>query len=196
MTSKQVERIKTKIKRIKAELAADKKHWGGYYHDGRGLRYLPPALYVQIVDYTGGLRYINWFRKHFPDDSAYAKFFFECAIILFKTKRLKEAERKIFKTFFTNTYVLDKFFERPIIPIEKYEMSYGEEPAYCEHFPYTHKQDELADFSKWLQEYQKSDKFISLSTKLVAIFKRLKNEKDSETRSYLINQAYSLKKDL
>jgi len=37
MTPKQVERIKTKIKRIKAELAADKKHWGGYYHGGRGL---------------------------------------------------------------------------------------------------------------------------------------------------------------
>jgi len=85
MTPKQVERIKTKIKRIKAELAADKKHWGGYYHGGRGLWYLPPALYVQIADYTGGLRYINWFEKHFPDDSAYAKFFFECAIILFKT---------------------------------------------------------------------------------------------------------------
>ncbi len=103
MTPKQVERIKTKIKRIKAELAADKKHCGGYCHYGRGLRYVPPALYVQIADYTGGLRYINWFEKHFLDDSAYAKFFFECAIILFQTKRQKEAERKIVKTFLTNT---------------------------------------------------------------------------------------------
>ncbi len=59
MSPEQVERMQTKIKQIKAELAADKKHWGGYYHDGRGLRYLSPALYVQIADYTGGLPYIN-----------------------------------------------------------------------------------------------------------------------------------------
>ena len=44
MTPKQIERVKTKIKRIKAALAADKKHWGGFFHDGQGLRYIPPQL--------------------------------------------------------------------------------------------------------------------------------------------------------
>jgi len=44
MTPKQEERTRSKIKMIKAELAADKKRWGGYYDDSRGLRYLPPAL--------------------------------------------------------------------------------------------------------------------------------------------------------
>lgn len=38
MTTKQVERIKEKIKRLKAALARDKKQWGGYYHDGQGNR--------------------------------------------------------------------------------------------------------------------------------------------------------------
>jgi len=31
------------IKKIKAALSADKKYWGGHYHDGQGLRYIPPA---------------------------------------------------------------------------------------------------------------------------------------------------------
>ncbi|WP_241910479.1 hypothetical protein [Pseudotamlana carrageenivorans] len=89
MTPKQVERIQNKIKKIKKELAADKKHWGGYYHDGRGLRYLPPALYLKINDYTGALRYFNWFNKNFPEDSCYPIFMFEWTMTLFKRKKLK-----------------------------------------------------------------------------------------------------------
>jgi len=69
MTPKQQARLQNKIKKIKSALAADKKHWGGYYHDGGGLRYLPPGLYIQLEDYSGGLRYLNWFKKNFPDDA-------------------------------------------------------------------------------------------------------------------------------
>lgn len=35
MTPKQAEKIKKKIDAIKAALAADKKQWGGDYHDDR-----------------------------------------------------------------------------------------------------------------------------------------------------------------
>jgi hypothetical protein len=103
MTPKQAERIKTKIKRIKAELAADKKRWGGYYDDSRGLRYMPPRFYIQLGDYTGGLRYMNWFKKNFPNDSGFPVFLFEWTIILFKTGRLKEIAHKVFETFRRNT---------------------------------------------------------------------------------------------
>ena len=36
MTEKQIERIRTKIARVKSALAADKKCWGGYYGDSGG----------------------------------------------------------------------------------------------------------------------------------------------------------------
>ncbi len=85
MTPKQQERIKNKIQKVKAALSADKKHWGGQYHDGQGLRYF------------------NWFNKNFSDDSGYPDFLFEWTIILFKTGRLKEAEKKAFETFRSNT---------------------------------------------------------------------------------------------
>lgn len=64
MTPKQEERIKNKIKKVKAALSADKKRGGGQYHDGQGLRYYPPQLYIELKDYTGGLRYFNWFNKN------------------------------------------------------------------------------------------------------------------------------------
>lgn len=196
MTEKQQERIKTKIKSIKAALAADKKRWGGYYDDSRGLRYAPPRLYIQLGDFSGGLRYMNWFTKNFPDDSGYPDFLFEWTIILFKTRRLKEAEKKAFQTFCRNTYVFDKFFNNPIIPIDKYEGSNLEKAAFAESaFEYIHSQENLTDFSEWLSNFIKSEKFTHQSNKLIEINKRLNNEKDTETRWYLITAARKLEKE-
>jgi hypothetical protein len=193
MTEKQQERIKAKIKKIKAALAADKKRWGGYYDDSRGLRYTPPRLYIQLGDFSGGLRYMNWFTKNFPDDSCYPDFLFEWTIILFKTGRLKEAERKAFQAFCRNTYLFDKFFCKPIIPIDKWEGSNLEVAAFVNSsFDYIHSQDNLTDFSDWLDNFIKSEKFIQQSNKLIEVNRRLKNENDSETRWYLIRQARQL----
>ena len=99
MTPKQRERIQIKIAKIKKELAADKKRWGGFYDDSRGLRYLPPELYLKIQDYSGAQRYFNWFSKNFPEDSGYPVFLFEWAITLFKTGKIKNAEDKILETY-------------------------------------------------------------------------------------------------
>ena len=160
MTPKQQERIKTKIKKIKAALAADKKRWGGYYDDSRGLRYAPPRLYIQLGDYSGGLRYMNWFNKNFPDDGCYPHFLFEWTVILFKTGRLQEAEKKAFQTYCRNTYLFDKFFGNEIVPINKWEGSNLEIPAYAiSSFDYSQSQDNLIDFSAWLRHLIKTDKF-------------------------------------
>ena len=197
MTPRQQERIKNKIKKIKAALAADKKRWGGFYHDGQGLRYSPPGLYIQLGDFSGGLRYLNWFNKNFPDDSGYPDFLFEWTVILFKTGRLKEAEKKVFQTFTSNTYLLDKFLGRPVIPIDKWEGSNVEVIDFAlDHFDYTPKQENLSGFAEWLDEFTKTERFISLAAKYIDIQKRLKNEKDMETRHYLVMHADQLKNTL
>src|SRR3989338_1533576 len=106
MTEKQQERIRLKIKKIKSELAADKKRWGGFYDDSRGLRYLPLEYYIKLKDYSGGKRYINWFYKNFPDDGGFPEFLFESTIVLFYSKKHKEAKRKLFETFSLNIYII------------------------------------------------------------------------------------------
>ena len=99
MTPKQIERIQIKIATIKRALAADKRQWG-CYDDSRGLRYLPPALYLKLQDYKGAMRYFNWFHKIFDDDAGYPMFLFEWTITLFKNGKRKEAEKMALKTFF------------------------------------------------------------------------------------------------
>ena len=103
MTPKQAERIQEKITKMKKELAADKRRWGGFYDDSRGLRYLPPALYIKLGDYSGAKRYFNWFAKNFPDDMGYPVFLFEWTLTLFKTQKMAEAEQKAQETYRANT---------------------------------------------------------------------------------------------
>ncbi len=160
MTPKQIERIQKKIKKIKAEMAADKKRWGGVHDDSRGLRYLPPELYIKIEDYTGGLRYINWFDKNFPDDMGFPIFLFEWALILFKKNRIDEAEAKVIAVFNLNPYVLDTFLGNPI---EKFPINHWSPittPEYAgECLNYSHTQPNCIDFADWLQVFIQRAKF-------------------------------------
>ena len=192
MTEKQQERIRLKIKRIKSELAADKKRWGGFYDDSRGLRYLPLEYYIKLKDYSGGKRYINWFYKNFPDDDAFPEFLFECSIILFYSRKLKEAQRKLFETFTSNTYVIDKFFGNPIIPIDKYEGSNLDGIEYVNYFNYSSADEDLSEFTKWFTEAYNSDLFQSAANEFIDLQRQLKAADEYEKRVDLENKKRAL----
>jgi len=185
MTEKQQERIRLKIKKIKSELAADKKRWGGYYYNSRGLQYLPLEYYIKLKDYSGGKRYINWFYKNFPDESGFPEFLFECTIILFYSKELKAATRKLFETFSSNTYIIDKFLENKIRQIEKYEGSNIAGIDHLNHFNYTSSNEDLSEFTKWLAETYNSDLFKSVVNELINLQRQLKDEHNHEKRVVL-----------
>ena len=186
MTAQKEKSIRRKIDNIKAGLAADKKFWGGYHHDGKGLRYLPPQYYIQLQDYAGGLRYLRWFNRIFPRDAAYPDFFFEWAIILFKAGKKKEGKSMIFRTFFYNTYLLDWFFKLPVIPIEKEEYFIFEKPDYpVKHSIYSCADGQLEDFSLWLQQLYCGEEFREVKEAYINIQIRLKTETDSELVHYL-----------
>lgn len=173
MTPKQQERLQNKIKKIKAALAADKREWGGQYRDGQGRRYLPPTLYLQLGDYAGGLRYLNWFNKNFPDDSGYPDFLFEWTILLFKAGKLKQAEEKAFETFCGNTYLFDVFFDRPVRAMEKREFSNLETLTFAsQYFHYRSTQAHLEDFADWLRQLQATEKFSQACAKYLDVQKR------------------------
>ncbi|MAU15616.1 MAG: hypothetical protein CMH46_08770 [Muricauda sp.] len=159
MTPKQAERIQAKITKIKKELAADKRKWGGFYDDSRGLRYLPPALYIQLGDYSGAKRYFNWFAKNFPDDMGYPIFLFEWTLTLFKTKKTTLAEQKAKQTFRANTYLFHAFLQRPHHGHNIREWSNWESQELAADLQYSRNDRELADFAEWLEGFMDSEKF-------------------------------------
>ena len=191
MTLKEITKYKKYIADVKRSLATEKRKFGAY-DDSQGKRYYPPKAYVRLQDYKGGLTYLKWFQKNFPDDSGFPEFLFEWTIILFKTNKLKDAEKKAFETFCSNTYLFDKFFDKPIVPINKYECSNIDVPSYCDQLIYSSRQIDLADFSEWLIKYLTTEKFTTLSAKFIDISIRLKTESDYETRGYLLRQTRQL----
>jgi hypothetical protein len=192
MTPKQIERIQLKIKSLKAALARDKRQWGGDYHDGQGIRYLIPRLYIQIENYKSGQRYFNWFEKNFPDDSGYPDFLFEWTIVLFQNDKLKLAEKKLFETYCSNIYVIDKFLGREIKPIDKWEGSNLEMSSFTDYFKYSMKDNNLTIFSEWLKGFIETEKFRLASEKYILIEKRLKTEEEYEVRVSLGKQSREL----
>ncbi|MFN7831962.1 MAG: hypothetical protein ACK5Q2_08250 [Bacteroidota bacterium] len=187
MTPRQQESIKNKIAKIKAALAADKRRWGGFYDDSRGLRYLPPSLYIKLGDYTGGLRYLTWFRKNFKDDRGFPDFLFECMIILFKSGRLKEAARMAAKTYDLNQYVMDKFLGLPLQILEKKGYQGTDSAEYAtEYFIYTRELEGLSDFADWLEKLLQSEAFLVFREKYDQTRLDLDKETNTETRRYLL----------
>ncbi len=194
MTPTQIEKLQKKIAEVKRKLAFEKRKFGAY-DDSRGLRYLPPKYFIQLGEYADGLKYTKWFAKQFPDDIGFPDFLFEWTIILFKNGLIKDAEKKAFKAFCSNTYLFDRFFERKIIPINKYESSNLEEPQYAIYLKYSCKQIELLDFTKWLNNFIQSEKFLMAGIKFIEIQKRMENEHDHEARSYLVSASNQLAKE-
>ncbi|WP_339902812.1 hypothetical protein [uncultured Cyclobacterium sp.] len=195
MTPRQIEKIKKKIRSIRATLVAEKRKFG-CFDDSRGLRYVPPGLFIKINDFKGGLTYLNWFEKNFSDDIGMPDFLFEWLIILFKTKNIKKAERKAFQVFFANSYLFDKYFGRPIEPIEKYEYSNLTSPEFTEYFNYSSDQHELADFSDWLKAFENSEQFVRIKDNYIMTTKKLKKVNDRETRSFLFAHLKQIESEL
>lgn len=62
-----------------------------------------------MQDYSGALRYFNWFNRIFPEDSGFPVFLFEWAISLFKKGKIENAEDKIIETDQADGEISDGF---------------------------------------------------------------------------------------
>jgi hypothetical protein len=178
LTERKIKSIQTKIQRIKKALADDKKEWGGFYDDSRGLRYIPPQLYLEIQDYSGAKRYFNWFHKNFPDDACYPDFLFEWTITLFYCKKVKEAENKAIETFISGQEYFDMYFNKSILNSNKT----------LEKIAYSSTQEELVEFSNWLERFIVSEKYINAVDKYNEFKKQLSEEDDVDLRWEIIKK--------
>ncbi|WP_026452695.1 hypothetical protein [Aequorivita capsosiphonis] len=195
MTEKQEERVRAKIKKIRSALSADKRFHGGYFDDSRGLRYMPPELYLRINDYKGAARYFKWFDKNFPDDIGYGMFWFEYAISSFKNKKMEIAEKSILKSFMANDYLIEQFLGLPLKDRINNERSEWHRKQAIENFLYSEENPEFAEFSIWLKNFIESSEFLNFSNKYVDIEIKLKTETEVSKRSALLNKSRQLLDD-
>ena len=185
MTEKQIARVQKKIKNLRAALAYEKTRVG-FYDDGRGLRYMVIRECLKINDYKAGLNFLKWFNKNFPDDIGYPVFLFECTIVLFMNGKIKEAEEMALRVFYGNTYLIEKFLNgHAKDDMGKIELSNWESVEILDDFKYSSKNEELQDFSAWLETLISSAGYKEKMETYLRILKRLMTEEDSEMRELL-----------
>jgi hypothetical protein len=176
MTPKQIERVQNKIKKIRKEISDEKRRLGGY-HDGRGLRYIPFELYLKIQDFKGGLTYLRWFTKNFPEDISMPEIMIISSVICFKNGKIKDAEKKALQAYFADSYAFDVFMERPITSENDSNFDLD---ALKDYFAELKKQDKLTDFQEWLADFEKTETFKDYKAKNQELQFMLEKETDDE----------------
>jgi len=184
MTPIEMQQLEEQIEDIKASIETEVQLLDGF-NDELRQRFIPTQYYLEMEDYKAGLDYLRWYLKVVPGDLGPPDFLFEWTVILFMNGKIKEAERKAVETFFNNTYIFDKFFGRELIQIDKNESWEFEQPEYLFDLKYSSTQPKLVAFTKWLTEFEQSDKFLSISKRFIAALVWLKYEKDPKVRDYL-----------
>ena len=190
MTPKQIEKVQNKIKRIRKEIYEEKRLYGGY-HDGRGLRYIPFELYLKIQDFNGGLTYLRWFTKTFPDDIAMPEIMLMSSVIYFKNDKIKEAEKKALQTYFADSLTLDIFLDRQI---KNDENSNFDLKGLKDFFEDLKKQNDLTDFQNWLGDFEKTQTFKDYKSNYQELKLKLDKETNDKVVHDLLNKIHKLQR--
>ena len=195
MTERQIEKIKSKIKSLRAGLAAEKRKHGGY-DDSRGARYHITELYMKIQDYKGAYRYFNWFEKEFDDDICYPYFTLAWSMTLQMHKKQDKAIQKLYKTAFLNTYIIDLLCDKIPNQIDKEENFPTEPLSYAYKALDDCKGLITQDFKDWMLRISESQEFKDNLDKYISIQKLLKDDDTKELRSELLEASRLLESKL
>lgn len=153
---------------------------------------MPLELFIKLRDYKGGLRYLKWFDKAFPNDACYPIFLFEWTMILYKVGKVADAEKKLLQTFFSNTYIFDMFLGKAFLSPSKVEKQGWKFDSIEEHFRYNNGETEFNDFVEWLEKAKVNEKIVKLTNEFIEIEKKIQDEPVGKMRTELINRQHNL----
>lgn len=195
MTEKQIEKIKKKIRSYRALLSAEKRKFGGY-DDSRGTRYVIAEFYIRIKDFKGAQRYYNWFAREFDQDVGFPDFNLFWAMTLYENKKITEAIRKVYKTVFSNTYLLDLICDKNPQSIDKSETWGAESLSYAKQIEDECKKIITPGFKNWVCEVIETDDFKNNMNRFISLQKLIKDENPGKQRNALLNASGTLEKEL
>jgi hypothetical protein len=195
MTDKQIERIRKTIKIYRGRLSAEKRKFGGYFDNG-GTRYIIPEFYLQIQDYKGALTYFRWFSKEFPEDIGFPSFNLFWALTLYQNKKISEAITKVYKTAFSNTYLIDLICNKETLRIDKSELNGAENLDYAKQIVEGCNKLLTSEFKVWICQFIETADFKSNLNKFISLQKLIADEPVGPLRLKLIKESDKLERQL
>ncbi len=158
----------------------------GWYDDSGGSRYYIAELYIQIQDFKGASRYYNWFSKEFKDDVGFPHFNLFWALSYYQNNKFQDAIKKVYKTAFSNTYLIDILCGTDPQPIDKSELWGGESLDYARQIENHCRESLTAEFLIWLQKINESEEYKQNLNRFISLQKLIKDEPAGKQRSNLI----------
>lgn len=93
---------------------------------------------------------------------------------------MKEAEKKLFETFCSNPYIIDKFLGKKIVLGNTGLESDMDPSGIVDYFHYSAGDQKLRGFSEWLSNFIETEKFITTAKKFLESEKNLESERDNK----------------
>jgi hypothetical protein len=187
--------ISNRITKIRSQLSAFKREYGGH-DDSGGARYYLFYLYFILGDNRRSSEYLRWFEKEFPDDSGEPFALLCWALILHRMG--KDGSYILARTMLSNVYLIPHLLGESIDKIEMFNSSNWAQPGFMEYFPErVHEAINEEDLS-WIREKYESDYFKKVLKRHIEIETELEKTPRGDKRSSLVRELYSLleKKEL
>jgi hypothetical protein len=180
--------ISNGITKIRSQLSAFKREYGGH-DDSGGARYYLFYLYFLLGDNRRSSEYIRWFEKEFPDDSGEPFALLCWALILHRMG--KDGDYILARTMLSNIYLIPHLLGEEI-PEEVPHSSNWAQQDFLEYMPERVAEAITDDDLSWIRERYKSEKFQTVQKRHIEIEKELEDTSVGDVRSALVHELYSL----
>lgn len=180
--------ISNRITKIRSQLSAFKREYGGH-DDGGGARYYLFYLYFLLSDNRRSSEYLRWFEKEFPDDSG-EPFSLLCWALILHRKE-KDGDYQLARTMLSNIYLIPHLLGEEM-QVEMSHSSNWEQPSFLEFMPEMIQEAITDEDLAWIRERYSSEGFQKVLKRHIEINKKLENTPRGEKRSALVHELYSL----
>jgi hypothetical protein len=185
--------ISSRITKIRSQLSAFKREYGGH-DDSGGARYYLAYLYFLLGDNRRSSEYMRWFEKSFPDDIG-EPFQILCWVLMLK-RAGKDADLAFGKLMLSNIYLIPYILCDEVVSKEMSHGSNWQEPSYLDYLPERIVSEITEDELSWMREQYESEVFQKILKRHIEIEKELQNTPVGDRRSALVGESYSLLDDL
>ena len=180
--------ISNRITKIRSQLSAFKREYGGH-DDSGGARYYLFYLYFLLGDNRRSSEYMRWFEKEFPDDSG-EPFVLLCWALMLHGMN-KDGDFILARTMLSNVYLLPHLLGEEM-PEEVPHSSNWAQQDFLEYMPERVREAITEDDLTWIRERYYSDRFQKVLTRHIEIEQELESVPRGERRSALVHELYSL----
>jgi hypothetical protein len=184
-------KLKSQISSYRSSLLKEKKKFG-FVDDGQGKRYLLFTFYFVLNDIEETKEYIEWYEKEFSDDMGEPIQKLCWALSLRRMDNEAGARKMLAETMLLNLYLIPKLLDQQIAEYDIWQLSSDGHIGYADYIPKEVISSITDAETQWLRQQYDSLEFRRIRNRYIDIYGKLKNTKEIDERTRLLEESHSL----